>query len=86
MTRLRAGLDDEVRGDEGEDLLEMDMQDGEEEDFGPSPIEEVDEEDEGMEEEDEEADEVVTRKRGKSVSKSPAIRPVDRRSGSGSRR
>jgi len=66
-------------------LLEMDMQDGEEEDFGPSPLEE-DEDDEGLEEEDDEEEEVSTRKRGKSISKSPAIRPVDRRSGSGTRR
>ena len=34
IRRLRVGSDEEVRGDEGEDLLDLDMLEGEEEDFG----------------------------------------------------
>ena len=34
VRRLRDGADDEVRGEEGEDLLDLDMLEGEEEDFG----------------------------------------------------
>ncbi len=45
VKRLRVGADEqEVRGEDGEDLLEIDMLEGEEEDFGDPP--EGDEEDE----------------------------------------
>ena len=60
VNRLRTGDgEDEVTGEEGEDLLEMDMLEGEEEDFGdPSEegemVQEEEDEDEEMDEEDEE--------------------------------
>ena len=63
VRRLRGGRGQEVRGEEGEDLLDMDMLAGEEDDFGEADAhgerveEEEDadmEEDEGDEEEDEE--------------------------------
>jgi hypothetical protein len=61
ITRLRLGEAEEVRGDEGEDLLEMDMLDGEEDDLG---------------DEDDEMDVDFTTKKGKSVQKSPALGPT----------
>ena len=88
VKRLRLGDGgDEVRGEEGEDLLEMDMMEGEEEDFGdPEDSEgegEGDEdgaeadngdEDDGMEEEEE--DVPATRRKPGSWKKSPALNPV----------
>lgn len=57
VRRLRVGGDEEVRGDEGEDLLEMDMFEGEEEDFG-DPIVRGHDEGENGELEEEEGEEV----------------------------
>ena len=37
VRRLRVGGEEEVRGEDGEDLLDMDMLEGEEEDFGDPP-------------------------------------------------
>lgn len=79
VQRLRmGGLGDEVRGEEGEDLLEMDMLEGEEEDFGdpPEDMEEgegeelLDEEDddEGMEDDDEEWSSSARRRSGRKES------------------
>jgi hypothetical protein len=55
VQRLRSGeLDEEITGEEGEDLLDMDMLEGEEEDFG-DPSEETEQQQE-EEDEDEEMD------------------------------
>jgi hypothetical protein len=51
ISRLRTGEDEEVRGIEGQDLLEMDMMDGEEEYDG------LDDDEEGVEGEEEEGEE-----------------------------
>ncbi|GMK55473.1 hypothetical protein CspeluHIS016_0205290 [Cutaneotrichosporon spelunceum] len=62
VTRLRLGEAEEVRGDEGEDLLEMDMLEGEEDDLGDDN-EEMD------------VDLSAMVQKGKSVTKSPALGP-----------
>lgn len=59
VQRLREGLGEEVRGEDGEDLLEMDMLEGEEDDFADPEnseegVGEEEEEDEGMDEDSEE--------------------------------
>ena len=63
MARLRSGEEEEVTGVEGQDLLEMDMMDGEEEYDGLETDEEIEgevegEEAEGDEEEGDEMDEM----------------------------
>ncbi|BEI85421.1 hypothetical protein CcaverHIS002_0508220 [Cutaneotrichosporon cavernicola] len=63
VTRLRLGEAEEVRGDEDEDLLEMDMLEGEEDDLG--------DEDEEMD-----IDLSAMMKKGKGVTKSPALGPT----------
>ena len=86
IRRLRIGEGEEVRGDDGEDLLEMDMLEGEEDDLDGS--EEMNEEkprraQRDKEEDDEEMDEddgdgaMITRRKsiGKGVKKSPALLP-----------
>lgn len=72
VTRLRLGDEDEVRGDEGEDLLEMDMLEGEEDDLG------TDDEEEEMDVDAVVASAIATKK--KAVSKSPALGPARRKS------
>jgi hypothetical protein len=91
VSRLRrggTGDEDEVRGDDGEDLLEMDMTYGEEDDFGPEKGDEdqVDEDGddemeaaaEAAEKENEMEQEKATtgKSRRKSVGKSPALGPT----------
>lgn len=64
VTRLRLGDGEEVRGDEGEDLLEMDMLEGEEDDLGDDDDDEMD------------VDLAAMTKKGKGVTKSPALGPT----------
>lgn len=94
VRRLRVGDGDEVHGDEGEDLLDMDMAEGEEEDFGGPHIEEDEDDqyldgegegegegdlDEGMEDEGEVMDELTeTRPR--------RVKSISQASGKGSGR
>ncbi|BEJ16272.1 hypothetical protein CspHIS471_0508770 [Cutaneotrichosporon sp. HIS471] len=63
VTRLRLDEAEEVRGDEDEDLLEMDMLEGEEDDLG--------DEDEEMD-----IDLSAMMKKGKGMTKSPALGPT----------
>lgn len=69
--------DDEVRGDDGEDLLEMDMLEGEEDDLGS------DEDDDDMEVDDDRPampPPSQTKKKGSAVGKSPHLGPTKRAS------